>query len=260
MWIKLIRDAVIVIGVFALVWYVMYLISSDKKLDNQFFSEDQLEKVEEWISSEIERSYPPLRENAWEPLLQEMASRLEKGKPEYSNGLRIVVLDEAQPNAFATIGGRIYVFKGIIELCDSPEELYAILAHEFGHIFHNHVERKILTEFSLAIILGGMSGGDVLLASEIARTLSSGAFSRLQERKADEFALDLMKNTGVDPSYLGIIFRKLKDYSGDPKLQFEMLSTHPDIRKRIQKALEYDKEGLEIIPFKNSLERTIGAQ
>lgn len=246
---KIFRDGLIVLGVFAFCWFLFSKISSEKEVNATHLPPDKLEVLSDWLAKEIEKTFHVMDDHPWEASMQEMKERLEDGTPSDGQGFIIKVVDQSMPNAFATLGHRIYVFKGLIEICDTPEELYAVLAHEVGHIVHNHVEKRLLTEFSLAILFGAMTGGDLILAGEIIRSLSSGAFSRTQERQADDFALELMVNTGVDPRNLGVIFRKLKDYTGDPSMQFEMLSTHPDIRKRIKKALEYDNTGLEIRSF-----------
>jgi predicted Zn-dependent protease len=246
---KILRDGLIVCIVFIGAWFLFARIAPEKSFDGNVFSDEQVEKISDWLAKEIEKQFKVIHDHPWEASIDEMRIRLEDALPDYESGIQIQVLDQSQANAFATLGGRIYIFKGLLELCDKPDELYAVLAHEMGHIYLKHVEKKLLTEFSLAILLAGVSGGDLALAGEIIRTMSSGAFSRTNERQADDFALDLLYKTGIDPANMGIIFRKLKEQSPTSQYNFEMLSTHPDIRKRIKHALEFDKSGIELKPF-----------
>ncbi len=245
----ILRDALIICLVFGGAWYLFTELAPEKSFDGNIFSDEQVEKISDWLAKEIENQFKVIPDHAWEASIEEMQIRLEDALPEYKSGIQIQVLDQNDANAFATLGGRIYIFKGLLELCDKPDELYAVLAHEMGHIYLKHVEKKLLTEFSLAILLAGVSGGDLALAGEIIRTMSSGAFSRTNERQADEFALDILYKTGIDPANMGIIFRKLKEQGPSSEYNFEMLSTHPDIRKRIKNALEFDKTGIELKPF-----------
>ncbi len=50
--------------------------------------------------------------------------------------------DEA--NAFALPGGRIYVFEGLINKAETPDELAGVLAHEISHVAHRDGNRSVL--------------------------------------------------------------------------------------------------------------------
>lgn len=96
-------------------------------------------------------------------------------------------------NAFATLGGRVFILQGAIDAVQSENGLAMILAHELAHLKH----RDPITAFgrggisALLLLATGMQGG-----AEVAN-LSAGAllmgFSREQERLADELALETLK-------------------------------------------------------------------
>src|SRR5690606_18521629 len=131
--------------------------------------------------------------------------------PDSEYKYKIKILDEDIPNAFATLDGRIYFFRGMLEMAEKPEEIAAVLAHEMGHVEKKHVLNKLISEFGLTILTTVATGGDMVLAREVILTLTREAYSRSQENEADDFALELLFDSGINPKDLGTMFRKLKD-------------------------------------------------
>jgi len=247
---KIFRDAFILILVFVGIWLISSRFFNTFKPPESILSEDQKERLSDWIKKQIESEYKILEDPVWQESLDEIRSRLEAGLSDSNAEFEIVVLDNSTVNAFASFGNRVYLFRGLIEVAESPGEMAAVIAHEMAHIHLNHVEKKLMTEFGLSVLLTVFTGGDVLVASEILRTLSSGAFSRSQEREADDFALKLMHDTGIDPGFMGVMFRRIKEaYPASMDIPFEMFRSHPDIQKRIKKSLEYPKESFKEVPF-----------
>ncbi|TVQ49244.1 MAG: hypothetical protein EA362_04775 [Saprospirales bacterium] len=247
---KIFRDAFLLVGAFIIAWLVFSYLSKPVSIPDQFIPDEQTEKLADWIDEQITRNFDRLDDHNWEEALGEIVDRFATSDLVNKVNYEIVVLDNSDVNAFATLGTRIYVFRGLLELIDQHEEIAAVIAHEIAHVELNHVEQKLITEFGIVVLLSVFTGGDLLLTGEVLRAISSGAFSRMKEREADAFALDLMYDTGIDPAYLGIVFRKLKESEpGLSGLNFQIISTHPDINSRIRNAFEFEKSGLEDIPF-----------
>ena len=68
--------------------------------------------------------------------------------------LRVSVINLDTPNAFALPGGRIVIFRGLIDFAKSPDEVSGVLAHEFGHVVHRHGTKGILESLGLAFFFG----------------------------------------------------------------------------------------------------------
>ncbi len=135
-------------------------------------------------------------------VVQELAARANLPMP------KVYLIDEAQPNAFAT--GRnpdnaaVAVTTGILRLL-SARELRGVLAHELAHVKH----RDILTSTITASIAGAISslawvgalGGDrdrnpllgilALVVAPIAAALLQMAISRSREYEADRGGADI---------------------------------------------------------------------
>jgi predicted Zn-dependent protease len=243
---KIWRDALFLIIGFAALWAVFAYFSKPVSLPDEYIPQDKKEKIADWIEEQVSKSFGVVENHQWQEALNEIILRLNTSEKIKQSGYEIIILDNSNINAFATLGTKIYVFRGLMEQVEQHEEIAAVIAHEMAHVELNHVEQKLITEFGLAVLTGILTGGDLALSRQILKDITSGAFSRAKEREADDFALDLLHDRGINPSYMGIVFKKLKDSQANlPGVNIEILSTHPDISKRIKKAFEYEKENFE---------------
>lgn len=160
------------------------------------------------------------------------------------------LIQSEEINAFATIGGQVYVFTGLLSFADSPEEVAAVLAHEMGHVEKRHPMAKLVQEFGTALLFTLAGGSDAYVISDLAHSLLNNSFSRAMEVEADAYGLALMERAGISPMAAAHFFRKLnKEQLGfDERLEF--LSTHPHNNARIKSATTYDRgETFEERPF-----------
>jgi hypothetical protein len=63
------------------------------------------------------------------------------------------VIDSEETNAFVIPGGKVFVFTGILPVCDGDDGLAAVLGHEIGH----NLARHIAEQMSRNIILVGLA-------------------------------------------------------------------------------------------------------
>jgi Zn-dependent protease with chaperone function len=126
--------------------------------------------------------------------LQALAERV-AAQMDLPPGMRVFVSDEASPlvNAYATVGGRIRVFHGLLRRLDSEEALAALLAHEIAHVKHRHVAAGMGHGLAVALVLTVVSPEG---AARAAQGVLGGAaqwgllgYSREAERQADAEAL-----------------------------------------------------------------------
>ena len=108
-------------------------------------------------------------------------------------------------NSFATIGGFVYVYEGLVDFVQSDDELASVIGHETGHIERRHVHHHQLEgrdpQHSLRNRL------DVLAADlRVRRTRRSrhhGEDLARDELQADRYGLQLMSRAGYDPEVDG---------------------------------------------------------
>ncbi len=170
--------------------------------------------------------------------LQGIADRLsvEQNLPE---GMHITVhySDSDVVNAFATLGGNIVIFRGLIEALPSEDALAMVIAHEIAHIKHRHpiraLGRGVTIGISFAAIFGmsGSSAGDRVLG-EIG-LLTALSFSRTQERAADETALRALVNVYGHGNGAIELFDTFSELEQTRFSEPEVLRTHPQSLDRL---------------------------
>ena len=88
-------------------------------------------------------------------VFSETAQVLHNNQLEAAYTYIIVVVDNEMVNAFALPGGYIILTKGLINFCETPEELIAVISHEIGHIEKRHVVSRLIKDIGLDILTSG---------------------------------------------------------------------------------------------------------
>ncbi len=104
----------------------------------------------------------------------------------------VTILDDETVNAFAHVGGYIYVNKGLLQLVTDNAELQFILSHEIGHVDLKHCTRAV-TYAARASDVGGELGGSLAL---LAYTAIALGYSEGQEFEADEYGCRAIQRAG----------------------------------------------------------------
>lgn len=152
-------------------------------------------------------------------------------------GMRVVVTDEPSElvNAYATIGGRIRIFHGLLRRLDSEEALAALLAHEIAHVKHRHVAAGMGHGLAVALVLSVVSPEG---AAQAAQGLLGGAaqlallgYSREAERQADAEALAASLALYGHGGGLAALFKLLPQAESTAGTVW--LRTHPDTAERL---------------------------
>jgi beta-barrel assembly-enhancing protease len=153
-------------------------------------------------------------------------------------GMQLVLSDEPSPlvNAYATLGGRIRIFHGLLARLPSEEALAALLAHEIAHVKHRHVAANMGRGLALAVALSVVSADAGAAAAEWAlgqaASLALLGYSRDQETQADAEALAASVALYGHAGGLQQLFEQLGQVRQDQGL--ELLQTHPFTAARLQ--------------------------
>lgn len=148
-----------------------------------------------------------------------------------------IVHDDNTLNAFATPGGYIYVYTGLIKYLDNVDALAGVLGHEIAHADLRHTSRNLQKQYGVSVLLGLLVGNDASqleqIAGQIAGTAAGLQFSRSFETESDLRSVEYLAQTEYACDGAKIFFQKL-EASGQGGSTPEFLSTHPNPDNRIQ--------------------------
>jgi predicted Zn-dependent protease len=153
-----------------------------------------------------------------------------------------IIEDDEMLNAFATPGGYLYFYTGLIKYLDNESQFAGVMAHEICHADKRHSTETMTKVYGASILLNVLLGKDPSKLAEIAADLALGLgslkFSRNHEYEADEYAVRYTYDTSYDPKGVAGFFIKLEDENaagGSP----EFLSTHPDPGNRVEEIIQH---------------------
>jgi len=171
--------------------------------------------------------------------LQDLADRV-VAVQELPTGMRIRMhyVDSSTVNAFATLGGNVIFFRGLIGKMPSENALAMVISHEVAHVKLRHpiatFGRGLAIGILVAMVSAG-SGSDIVgRALGNAGLLTALTFSRSQESAADAAALRTLARMYGHVAGADEVFKLLQEESthGIGNLP-AILRTHPLDQDRI---------------------------
>ncbi|HXE55493.1 MAG TPA: M48 family metallopeptidase [Tepidisphaeraceae bacterium] len=158
-------------------------------------------------------------------------------------------------NAFTTGGHYVYIYDALYQMCKNEDELAAVMAHEYGHIYCRHVQKgqgrqEALAALSLAAAGAGYAYGGQQNGAAYAKNAMSAAqagggfidmgFTRGDEAQADEYGFKFYVRAGWPPEHFADFFRDMitAGYDKTPAIQ----SDHPTLASRVEAAEKRVKE------------------
>ncbi|TKA76424.1 hypothetical protein B0A55_05197 [Friedmanniomyces simplex] len=143
------------------------------------------------------------------------------------------VIDDPMQNAFVIPGGKVFVFRGILDVAQGDDGLAAVLGHEVAHNVAHHAAERMSQGLPVLVLLLllwglGLDPGFGNMALNLAFTLPG---SRKQEQEADYIGLMMMSESCYDPrAAMGLWSRMEQEEKAAPP---QFLSTHPSSHNRL---------------------------
>jgi len=202
------------------------------------------------VAANILTAYKPYTRNAE---LTQYVNRIcqtlaiNSSQPVAYNGYRVIILDSAEFNAFASSGGHIFITRGLVELAASEDMLAAVIAHELAHIILKHsidlindvrITNDMMAVADRAADIAARNSVNarqlVYFRESITRTIDTlmkNGYAQSQEFNADHEAMALLAHAGYDPPALTEMLRVLQRVQTSQK--GGLYTTHPSPRERI---------------------------
>ena len=200
------------------------------------------------VGANIVNQYDPWVDQAATDYLNRLGQALAMAsdRPETFGGYHFLILESDEINAFAAPSGFIFVSRGMLRCTTDESMLAAVLAHEIGHVQHQHglqaiKKSRITTALtSVALTTVQMAGSSELREltgvfddsiTDITSTLVNKGYSREFEKRADEAAVMILDRVGYDPRALIRMLEIMTTRLNPEGLDFA--KTHPDPEDRI---------------------------
>ena len=160
--------------------------------------------------------------------------------------ITVSVVNSDVVNAFATLGGNVVFFTGLLDNMPNENTLAMVMAHEIAHIKLRHplraLGRGVVVSLAVATLAG--AGSNSIVDNLIGSTglLTALSFTRDQERSADELAVAALVSRYGHAEGSTQLFEILSREHGDSNESSnnlpgtkvpEFFSTHPLSQNRI---------------------------
>ena len=163
-----------------------------------------------------------------ETLITELISPLATAADIPNDRLRVHIVNDDDFNAFVMGGDDVYIYTGLLTQIKTPAALQAVVAHELGHTLGGHMAQmsaRMSAEMKRALVIQALGvglmvaggnpslGAGVLAGAGGVAQQSMLAFSRDEERIADDMGVDLMSRAGLDPNAFTVVFEQMREMS-----------------------------------------------
>ena len=144
--------------------------------------------------------------------------------------------DSAMVNAFATLGGQVFIHRGLIARMPDENTLALVMAHEIAHVKLRHPVRAAGRGVAISLVLAavGLSGsGSAGDLANLAGGVTLLSFSRSQESDADREALAAIEKLYGHAGGAKELFALLGSEGRPDAARVALLQTHPLSADRI---------------------------
>lgn len=159
-----------------------------------------------------------------------------------------IKMGQPTPNAFVIGGGKVFLFKSILQICQNEVGLGTVLSHELGHLLAQHIGEKLSSSpffITLDLIMLGVFGttrpGDFL------GMLLSNSYSREMETEADYIGLMVQSKACLNPRGAPQLWKNMIEFERVQGQSVpELLSTHPSSDRRFKNLNNWMPRAVEI--------------
>ena len=144
--------------------------------------------------------------------------------------ISVVVSNNYEVNAYATVGRHIIVNTGLIEKMNNEAQLCAVIGHELAHLELGHIQSGIRQQAILHVIVILLTGnGNVDALINLTSQMISNSITRTKEDEADEQGARFLHAMHLDPMEMANTLETFESYG-----ILSYLTDHADSKKRAE--------------------------
>jgi len=182
----------------------------------------------------LRRSPFAIRDQQLREYIQGITCRL---AGEHCPDVRVYLFQTPLFNANMAPNGMMQVWTGLMLRVDNEAQIATVLGHEIGHYLQRHSLER-LRDVKSRSAFGQFLGffGAVGAIGQLAVLASAFAYTRDQEREADEIGATLMRRAGYDLAEASKVwenlFLEIKSRPNYESAMIPMFATHPGVEER----------------------------
>jgi len=211
--------------------------------NHNYLSEEQELQLGAEVHKQLRKEHQFVEHPALNSYINSLGQRLAAHSARPDIPYHFFVIDDRSINAFATLGGYVYVHTGLLATTLSEAQLASVLGHEIGHIAARHGLENVKRAQKYGIIAGligaatgaaGRTAGDL---GELTAGLILGGklmqHSREAEREADYLSLYDVQRAGYSTGGMVELFETLRSVEANrPDLLGPIMRSHPPAGER----------------------------
>lgn len=193
------------------------------------------------VAAEVEKKEKLLADPDIQAYVRQIGQRLSRVSPRLDLNYTFKVIDAPDTvNAFALPGGFMYVYTGLMKLCENEAELASVMAHEMGHVAARHHGESLTRQYGIDIIrrilLGDEPNATVQLVADVLGTAHVMRFSRANEREADRLGMEMLFRAGYRPEAMVTFMHKLlaEERKHGGRTWLPIFASHPPTEERLR--------------------------
>jgi len=181
----------------------------------------------------------------------ELGEKIAKSSHRPDLNWKFTIIDDPTFNAFATPGGYVYFYRGLLAHFNSEAELAGVLSHEIAHITARHAVRGMsaaqVTNLLIGLAASSVPGGSISNSGfNLLNQIVNKGYSRKYESEADEIAKEYLGRNGYNQNAMANFLKTMKsaddleneiaEKEGRPISAgyHNIFSTHPSTENRIE--------------------------
>ncbi len=199
---------------------------------------------------QTKKETPITKDSAAIARVNRVGSKIQRAAGYGNQQWEFATFESKEVNAFVLPGGKVGVYKGILDVASTDDQLAAVLGHETGHVSGRHsaerYSQSMLAETGMSAAGVALSNTNTQYKQALYSVLGLGVqvgvlmpFSRAQESEADRIGVDYMHAAGYDVNQSVALWEKMGKQGGARQPAF--LSTHPAPEARAQDLRDYIK-------------------
>lgn len=229
--------ALLAVGMIAIAGIIIFLFSAVLDRGSKYIPFAYEQKISTPIVDQFVSEYPNESTQITDYLQQLADSIVPLMALENEVSITLHYINSDTVNGMATLGGNIFIFRGLLEKLPNENALVMLLAHEIAHVKLRHPVRALSKGVLISIvsaIISGQSNADVSKLLLGTSQLALLGFSRTQEQDADDEAIELSQSYYQHTQGAIALFDVLlAESSANSLSSLTLFNSHPDITARM---------------------------